>query len=387
MRFRTRAFLICFVPFALLLTGGFWMIQRSCSPTVRDGLRTSLRENQLAIAGIHSKSDLQNSRFLQGGRRERQPSRTACSCCRQPHNHTARRTVEDQLRELGQHMGFDFLLVSGPNGAPLAAVARQTQQRPQPARACSRRAAARARSRGLLSIDGRTFQVASVPIDQNEENIGALSVGAYFDLAEFTTPAVLPTAAGHRLQYPRRSADRHRRLPCAAALRGLSAAFVCMAPPGFRCLCRASGSGYLTAQPGRRRRRHRSCAGKSYTALLRGCNRLRARRAALQPHLVALHRAAHRRHGLATRKTSRHRRTPQFEASNPRSSKFASWSRTTTAPPSPCARLSDTCRTPTSSSSAPWPMRSMPAIATPPATAARQRALLRHRDGHASAPH
>ena len=79
MRFRTRAFLICFVPFALLLSGSFWMIQRFVQSTVRDRMFASLRENQIAIAQIHAKSDLQNSRFLKvAGENPR--SRLECSC-------------------------------------------------------------------------------------------------------------------------------------------------------------------------------------------------------------------------------------------------------------------------------------------------------------------
>ena len=63
-RFRTRAFLICFIPFAALLAGSFWMVQRFVQSTVRDGLRSSLRENQVTIASMHARGDLQNSRFL-----------------------------------------------------------------------------------------------------------------------------------------------------------------------------------------------------------------------------------------------------------------------------------------------------------------------------------
>lgn len=65
MRFQTRVFLLSFVPFAALLTGSFWIIQRVVQSTVRDGLRTSIRENHLAIARVRAKSDLQNNRFLQ----------------------------------------------------------------------------------------------------------------------------------------------------------------------------------------------------------------------------------------------------------------------------------------------------------------------------------
>ena len=64
MRFRTRAFLLYFVPFALLLTGSFWAVQQMVRETVRDGLRASLRENHRAAAALRSRSDLQNNRFL-----------------------------------------------------------------------------------------------------------------------------------------------------------------------------------------------------------------------------------------------------------------------------------------------------------------------------------
>ncbi|HXE07480.1 MAG TPA: HD-GYP domain-containing protein [Acidobacteriaceae bacterium] len=191
MRFRTRAFLICFLPFALLLSGGFWMIQRFVQMTVRDGLRTSLQQNQRAIAEISARSELQDSRFLKVAGENPALKDGLQLLVSNSSSGNARRTVEDQLRELGQRMGFDFLLESGPNGAPLAAVLRQTDGGKTSELVPVPVAQLQGGARGLISIDGRVLQVASVPIDQNEENIGSLSVGAYFDLAQFPTPAVL----------------------------------------------------------------------------------------------------------------------------------------------------------------------------------------------------
>jgi len=191
LRFRTRAFLICFLPFALLLSGGFWMIQRFVQMTVRDGLRTSLQQNQRAIAEISARSELQDSRFLKVAGENPALKDGLQLLVSNSSSGNARRTVEDQLRELGQRMGFDFLLESGPNGAPLAAVLRQTDGGKTSELVPVPVAQLQGGARGLISIDGRVLQVASVPIDQNEENIGSLSVGAYFDLAQFPTPAVL----------------------------------------------------------------------------------------------------------------------------------------------------------------------------------------------------
>jgi HD-GYP domain-containing protein (c-di-GMP phosphodiesterase class II) len=192
-RFRTRAFLICFIPFALLLASSFWMIQRFVQSTVRDGLHTSLRESQVAIANIHAKGDLQNSRFLKVAGENSALKAGMQLLLDNPHSEGARRTVEDQLRELGEHMGFDFMLVSAPDGAPIAGVVRvatfqsdtQSQLIPFDLSLLDRK------HTGFLLLLGRTFQVASVPLDESDENIGSLSVGEYFDFSDLTTQVAL----------------------------------------------------------------------------------------------------------------------------------------------------------------------------------------------------
>src|SRR5580704_11104963 len=112
MPFRTRAFFFCFVPFALLLAGSFWMIQRLAQSTVRDGLLASLRENHNAVARLRAKSSLQNSQFLRIAG-ENSALKAGVQLLRQyPANEEARHTVEDQLRDLCERMGFDLLMFS-----------------------------------------------------------------------------------------------------------------------------------------------------------------------------------------------------------------------------------------------------------------------------------
>src|SRR5579884_1056005 len=192
MRFRTRAFLLCFVPCVLLITLSFWMIQNIVQSTMREGLRSSLRENQAAIARVRSKSDLQNSRFLKvvgenaalkAGIQllldaHRQPRRSAVVDGRSGIDE-ARETLEDQLSDLCARMGFDFLMVSGPDGKPLAGVIRRGDRITaldiaglQPVR------------NGLAMLDGRAWQIASIPVDQADENIGSLAIGEFFDFSE-----------------------------------------------------------------------------------------------------------------------------------------------------------------------------------------------------------
>ncbi len=168
------------------------MIQRFVQSTVRDGLHTSLRESQVAIANIHAKGDLQNSRFLKVAGENSALKAGIQLLLANPQSADARGTVEDQLRELGERMGFDFMLASAPNGTPLAGVARQGASRSRKGQLVPLNLGSLDRSStGFLLLDGRTFQVASVPVDENDENIGGLSVGEFFDFSDLSTLVVL----------------------------------------------------------------------------------------------------------------------------------------------------------------------------------------------------
>ncbi|HKF48763.1 MAG TPA: HD-GYP domain-containing protein [Terracidiphilus sp.] len=191
MRFQTRAFLLCFLPFAVLLAVSFWMVQRAVQSTVREGLRASLRQNQVAMARMYAQGNLQNSRFLKVAGENTALKAGMVLLLSQPANESARRTVEDELRELGERMGFDFMLVSGPDGVPLAGVIRQSAGSVADQLAPLKPNQLRGNAAGLLDMNGQTLQVASVPMGMNDENLGTLSVGGRFGVAGMTTLAAV----------------------------------------------------------------------------------------------------------------------------------------------------------------------------------------------------
>ena len=186
MRFATRTFLWSFVPFAVLLLASFWAIQKEVVSTVRNGLRTSLREEQVSIARVHARSELQNSRFLKIVGENATLKAGIQLLLQNPKSAEARLTVEDQLRELSGTLGFDFLLLSNPDGAAMAGVMHLGDQ--FVAMDANRTAPPK---RGFFSMGDQTYQVISIPVDQGDEHIAVLSVGEHFDFSEFTTPAVL----------------------------------------------------------------------------------------------------------------------------------------------------------------------------------------------------
>ncbi len=190
MRLRTRTFLLCFAPVALMLTLSFWTIQSIVQSRVHDELRASLRDNHRSIARLRAKNDLRNSRFLRvvGENASLKAGLQLLISQRDAHGRIlAQQTVEDQLRELGEHMGFDFMMVRGPDGRSLAGVLRVQENQLVPVNV----SAIHDEHGGLVAIEDRLLQIASVPVDQGPENIGALAVGEFFDFNEFSTPAVL----------------------------------------------------------------------------------------------------------------------------------------------------------------------------------------------------
>lgn len=186
MRFATRTFLWSFLPMVALLTGTFWTIQTLAVSSVRNELRSSLRQTQVSMAQVRSKSELQNSRFLRVVA-DNAPLKAGMQLMNtDPGSGDARRTVEDQLRQICEDLSFDFLMVSSSDGKPVAGVMRVGAQL-----VSMDMARAHPLQRGFFTEGGHSYQVTSVPVDQGEENIGVLSVGERFDFADFNTPAIL----------------------------------------------------------------------------------------------------------------------------------------------------------------------------------------------------
>ena len=187
MRFATRAFLWSFLPFAALLAGSFWTVRAAALSAVREALRTSVRDNQVTLARELEQSESRNARILRVAAEN--PALKAglqLLATELSARDAARRTVEDQLSEICDTMGFDFLAVSSPSGEPLAGVLRGRHGF-APVDIGSLRIPAK----GFFSAQDEIFRVTSVSISQAQENVGALAVGQRFDLAAVGMPAVL----------------------------------------------------------------------------------------------------------------------------------------------------------------------------------------------------
>lgn len=188
MRFRTRAFLSSFVPVAVLLAVSFWAIRGEVISTVRDGLRASVRENQIAFTREQARAEAGDKVLLHGVAEN--PSLKAglqlLFSERGAARDQARATVQDQLSEIGEPLHFDFIMASNAAGDPVAAVVRDAGgYAPVDLRHV------RPPQQGFFSADDRLYDLTSVPIHEADTQVAALTVGSRFDIGRFGVPAVL----------------------------------------------------------------------------------------------------------------------------------------------------------------------------------------------------
>jgi HD-GYP domain-containing protein (c-di-GMP phosphodiesterase class II) len=187
MRFATRTFLSSFVPFAVLLAVSFWTIRTAVIATVRDGLRSSVRDKQVALAREHARNETRDRKLMQGIAENPTLKAGLQLLATEPGaRDEARNTVQDQLSEMCDSLGFDFIMVSGVQQEPLAAVVRETGgfapinlihlQPPE---------------QGFFSVDDRIYEVTSVPVHEAGAQVATLTVGSRFDVARFGVPVVL----------------------------------------------------------------------------------------------------------------------------------------------------------------------------------------------------
>ncbi len=184
--FAARVFVLSFAPVCLLLVGSFWSIQHMVGEQVKDGLRASLRQSHAFVSRVRANYELQNSRLLTV-LAENPSLKAGFELVRlEPNSRGAQRTLEDQLRSLSTSLGFDLMAASDTTDRLVAGVVRSGDnlerievQRTAPL------------SEGAVSLGERTYVLARIPVNLENESLGSLFVGRVFDVAEFSTPTVL----------------------------------------------------------------------------------------------------------------------------------------------------------------------------------------------------
>jgi HD-GYP domain-containing protein (c-di-GMP phosphodiesterase class II) len=184
--FRIRAFALILVPFSVLLGVSFWLTARLVEDRIKRELRESLRRSNLAISRFRTEAEGRNRRLLQIAG-ENPALKAGMELLRtQPTSTAARATLEDQLAELGSKIGAKLVLASAPSGQLMAGVTvRNSRLEPvEPWFLGNTR-------EGLALVGGNPVRLWSVAVSLAGEQLGSLSFGEAYDLAQFPMPAFL----------------------------------------------------------------------------------------------------------------------------------------------------------------------------------------------------
>jgi len=178
----TRAFLFSFVPMCVVLAASFLALGALVQRHVKDGMRRSLRESQEMVFRANEASSKRIAQFA-SVLAESAGLKAAIGLLRDSSpasRDDARRTLEAQLRDMHALVGYDLLAINDWTGKTLAAVdyrggeSRSIAQLPESARPAS-----------LVEFGGLVFELSTVPIGIDGEQIASLRLGSEFDLGRY----------------------------------------------------------------------------------------------------------------------------------------------------------------------------------------------------------
>ena len=181
MSLTTRAFLFSFLPVCVVLAASFVALSTLVQQHVKNGLRDSLQKSQQLLARANEDYSRRISQFVSVladsaglkaaiGLIHEAPATEETKA-------EIRRTIEAQLRDMHGLVGYDLLAVTNWKGQTIAAV----EFGSGPSAPLTEIPAETA----VMQSGGVVYELTSTPIAIDGEQIGALKLGAKFDLGRY----------------------------------------------------------------------------------------------------------------------------------------------------------------------------------------------------------
>jgi len=180
----TRAFLFSLLPVCGVLLASFFALNTLVQKRVKDGLRDSLQKSEDLVIRANEESSRQISQFVKVVA-DSPGLKAAIGLIHEvpatPENAAEiRRTIEAQLGEIHNQVGYDFLAVTDWKARTIAAVdfhggaVRSPEQMPEiPAQS------------SVFEYAGEVYELSTSPIVIGGEQIGNLRLGRVFDLRRY----------------------------------------------------------------------------------------------------------------------------------------------------------------------------------------------------------
>jgi signal transduction histidine kinase len=180
----TRAFLLSFVPVCLVLAMTFLALNAAVEQRVKAEIRDTLQKSEELVARANAESSSRVSQFVAvladsaglkaaiGLLHETPATRESAQ--------QIRGTIEAQLREMHEMVGYELLAVTDWKGHTMAAVEYRGGQPQAPAKI-----PVISLQPTLVETGGVLYELTSTPITMGGEQIGDLRLGSAFDLSRY----------------------------------------------------------------------------------------------------------------------------------------------------------------------------------------------------------
>jgi len=184
MPLATRAFLYSFLPVCVVLVGSFTTLNAVVKDRVKDGLRDSLAKSEEMLARANEENSRRVAQFV-GVLTDNAGLKAALSLLHEPavtNENVAeiRGTIEAQLREIHDLVGYDLLAVTDWRGETVAALT-FSNGTAQPLD----RLNALTSKPSLANVNGVLYELTLAPITAGDGEIGQLRLGSKFDLNRY----------------------------------------------------------------------------------------------------------------------------------------------------------------------------------------------------------
>jgi len=177
----TRTFLISLLPLCLTMIFTFFGLSMALKDRTREGIRDYVHTSELLLEKVNE-SDARRTAQAASLLTENAGLKASLGLLRETSENSelrsqVERTIEEQLRELHERIGYEFLAISDSQDRTVLALelrgATLTRVRSVPAIGGAAT---------LLNLNGVLYQVESAPITLNDQAAGRLAVGKKFDL-------------------------------------------------------------------------------------------------------------------------------------------------------------------------------------------------------------
>ncbi|HLK64981.1 MAG TPA: ATP-binding protein [Bryobacteraceae bacterium] len=179
-----RAFIFSFLPFCALLAGTFLALNSAVEQSVKADLRESVQTSEKAVLRAREDADNRIGQFASvladsAGLKaaiglQHETPQTAENASE------IRRTIEEQLREIHNQVGYDLLVVTDWKGHTLAAIDFQQDDTGLPSELPDI-----PEDRSLVEVRGSFYDLLTAPITSGGEEIARLRLGTLFDLRRY----------------------------------------------------------------------------------------------------------------------------------------------------------------------------------------------------------